>query len=162
MILYHGSRSAIERPSLAFARERTDFGKGFYTTPIREQAERWARRLSADTTPAIVSAYKFLERADEDISSFRVLEFNAHSKKWLDFITANRIGPQPEDEWDLIIGGVANDKVFNTLELYFKGEYTSGEAIRRLRYNKPNYQYCFKSQELIDHYLRYAGSEEII
>jgi hypothetical protein len=162
MILYHGSCSAIEKPDLAFARERTDFGRGFYTTPIKEQAERWARRLSADKKAAVVSSYKFLERTDEDISSYRVLEFNAHSKKWLDFITANRIGPQPEEAWDLIIGGVANDKVFNTLELYFKGEYTEREAIRRLRYNKPNYQYCFKSKELIDCYLRYSGSEEIV
>ena len=43
-------------------------------------------------------------------------------------------------KYDLIIGGVANDKVFNTCELYFK-QYIGKEAtLDRLRYEKPNCQ----------------------
>lgn len=40
MIVYHGSYCRVERPELTFSRKKLDFGKGFYITPIREQAER--------------------------------------------------------------------------------------------------------------------------
>ncbi|MDR1827235.1 MAG: DUF3990 domain-containing protein [Methylobacteriaceae bacterium] len=161
MILYHGSYAAITKPDLSFARLKTDFGSGFHTTPIREQAVNWSKHFLREGKPAVVSAYAFLEKAGEDISRFKVLEFNTHSKKWLDFIMANRLGQPVGERWDLVIGGVANDKVFNTLELYFKGELTSAQAIRRLRYNKPNFQYCFKNQVLINDYLHFAGAEDV-
>jgi len=161
MILYHGSYRAIEKPDLSFSREKTDFGRGFYTTPVKEQAVNWSRRFLREGGAAVISAYAFLEKAGDSISRFRILEFNTHSKKWLDFITASRLGQPLEVQWDLVIGGVANDKVFNTLELYFNGELTSAQAIRRLRYNKPNFQYCFKNQELINDFLHFSDAEEI-
>jgi hypothetical protein len=45
MILYHGSYLAVEKPYIIFSRDNVDFGKGFYTTPIREQAVRWSERF---------------------------------------------------------------------------------------------------------------------
>lgn len=38
MILYHGSYLEVVKPDLEHSRENIDFGKGFYTTPIYEQA----------------------------------------------------------------------------------------------------------------------------
>ena len=52
-------------------------------------------------------------------------------------------------EYDVVIGGVANDKVFNTVELFFDGLIDKTEAIRRLRYEKPNLQICFRSQKAV-------------
>lgn len=46
-------------------------------------------------------------------------------------------------DYDLVLGGVANDKVFNTVELFFDGLIDKAEAINRLRYEKPNLQICF-------------------
>ena len=43
MLLYHGSTMAVRKPTFMRGRLRTDFGKGFYTTTSREQAEKWAR-----------------------------------------------------------------------------------------------------------------------
>lgn len=40
-----------------------------------------------------------------------------------------------------MIGGVANDKAFNTVELYFDNLIDKKEAIHRLRFEKPNLQY---------------------
>ena len=40
MILYHGSYIAISKPDLLHSRPYVDFGRGFYTTPFRDQAER--------------------------------------------------------------------------------------------------------------------------
>ena len=38
MILYHGSSIEITKPDLMHSRPNVDFGKGFYTTPLHEQA----------------------------------------------------------------------------------------------------------------------------
>jgi hypothetical protein len=156
MKLYHGSALAIEKPDLSFSRDYTDFGKGFYTTPLYEQAARWARRMSPES--GVVTVYEFLKPAESFPKEIRLLEFNTHSKKWLDFIAGCRLGKNTAAPYDLIIGGVANDKVFDTLSLYFSGVLNATEAIRRLRYNKPNFQYCFKTQSVIDSYLKYESS----
>ena len=56
--------------------------------------------------------------------------------------------------------GVANDKVFNTVELFFDGLIEKLEAIRRLRYEKPNLQICFRTQKALDA-LRFERSEKV-
>ena len=47
MRLYHGSTQIIEKPLVSYGRENLDFGKGFYTTNIQEQAENWVSRFIA-------------------------------------------------------------------------------------------------------------------
>lgn len=54
--------------------------------------------------------------------------------------------------------GVANDKVFNTVELFFDGLIDKEEAIKRLRYEKPNMQICFRSEKALN-CLYFEGSE---
>jgi len=160
MILYHGSFLSVENPDISFSRPRTDFGKGFYLTPIKSQAFSWAQRFLRERGTAVVSMYKFLSNSDDKLpSNVKVLEFESHNKEWLEFITACRLGLPVDEQWELIIGGVANDKVFDTLQLYFDEIIGADEAIGRLRYNKPNFQYCFKTQSLIDQSLSFTGSE---
>lgn len=43
--LYHGSFVSVPSPLTGVGRRELDFGPGFYVTNIREQAERWARRV---------------------------------------------------------------------------------------------------------------------
>lgn len=59
-----------------------------------------------------------------------------------------------------LIGGVANDKIFNTVELYFDNLIDKKEAIHRLRFEKPNLQYCFRTQKALN-LLEFAGSEKV-
>jgi hypothetical protein len=161
VILYHGSSAPVEKPHLSYSRESTDFGRGFYVTPLREQAETWARRFLLNSGSGVVTSYDFLRPADPFPPEIRLLEFNTHTQKWLDFIASCRLGKPIDGEFDLIIGGVANDKVFDTLTLYFDGTLSAREAIRRLRYNKPNFQYCFKTQQIIDKYLIFREAEAL-
>ncbi|MDR3088428.1 MAG: DUF3990 domain-containing protein [Desulfobulbaceae bacterium] len=163
MILYHGSYLAIENPSLSFSRKLVDFGAGFYTTPIKEQAVAWAAHFKSKGRKAVLSSYGFLQKPIEEIlpDNLKILEFDTHSMDWLNFIAACRLGEPADHGRDLIMGGVANDKVFDTLQLYFDGLLPAEEAIRHLRYNKPNFQYCFKNQWLIDNYLHFISSEEV-
>jgi len=160
MILYHGSYTAVEKTDLSFSRPRTDFGLGFYLTPLREQAASWANRFLIQHETAFITAYEFLSGINNKLpTETKILEFDAHNREWLDFITACRLGLSADAQWDLVIGGVANDKVFDTLQLYFDKYIDAEEAIGRLRYNKPNFQYCFKKQALIDQFLQYKDLE---
>ena len=160
MILYHGSYKVIEKPDLSFSRLRTDFGKGFYLTPVKEQALNWSQRFLRERGTAVISFYEFLPKPGDKLpDSVKILEFDTHSLEWLNFITACRLGQPVDIDWDLVIGGVANDKVFDTLQLYFDGLIGAEEAIGRLRFNKPGFQYCFKTQSLIEKFLQFTDSE---
>ncbi|MEG1780814.1 MAG: DUF3990 domain-containing protein, partial [Clostridium sp.] len=65
-------------------------------------------------------------------------------------------------KYDVVIGGVANDKVFDTIELFFDGLIDKTVAIERLRYEKPNFQVCFCSQKVIEQYVRFIDSEVVL
>ncbi len=54
---------------------------------------------------------------------------------------------------------MANDRVFNTVELFYEGLITKDEALGRLRFEHPNWQVCFRTQEALDACLRFEGSE---
>lgn len=158
MIVYHGSSLEVAVPDICHSRDNVDFGKGFYVTPIKEQAQKWAARFKRRKGQGVISAYEF------DIEScknaFEILEFDGYTGEWLDFITACR-NLNDTSTYDLVIGGVANDRVFNTIELYFDGLIEKEEAIKRLRYMKPNLQICIRNQDVIEKYLRFMESEEI-
>jgi hypothetical protein len=160
MILYHGSFCEVEKPDFWRSRDKLDFGKGFYTTPIKEQAERWSQRFKRIKGQSVLSWYEADEAAMRN--ELRILEFIGYTEEWLDYITLCRLGIGNNEGCDIIIGGVANDKVFNALESYFNGSLSKLAAISRLRFEKPNLQYCFANQKTIDNYLRYVGSEVLL
>ena len=142
MKVYHGSYVAVPYPDLTHSRENVDFGKGFYTTPIYEQAEQWAKRFRKQNKTGVVSEYSFDDRSLSDV---RVLTFESYSEEWLDFILQCRTCKDATD-YDIVIGGVANDRVFNTVELYFDGLIDKVEAIKRLMYEETNLQITFRTE----------------
>lgn len=117
MILYHGSYMEISKPDLKHSRDNVDFGRGFYVTPIYEQAAKWCGKFKRRGQEGVVSKYNF---GNNDVQGLKVLEFDSYSEEWLDFIISCR---RCEDAtvYDVVIGGVANDKVFNTVELFWRG-----------------------------------------
>lgn len=54
-----------------------------------------------------------------------------------------------------------NDKVFNTIDLYFVGVITKEEALGRLKYEKPNHQICILNGQMIDRHLHFIKAEKI-
>ena len=157
MIVYHGSYLEIELPDLAHSRSNVDFGPGFYTTPIYGQAENWCGRFKRRGKDAIISKYCYDEDKAEQL---KILNFESYSEAWLDFIMNCR-REQDNTDYDIVIGGVANDKVFNTVELYYDNLIDKKEAISRLRYEKPNLQICFRTQRAIDTCLHFEGSDKL-
>ena len=156
MILYHGSYLEIRKPDLNHSRNNVDFGRGFYVTPLREQASKWGAKFQRRGKCGIISRYRFDESRKAEL---KVLEFHTYSEAWLDFILNCR-SEHDRTDYDLVIGGVANDKVFNTVELFFDGLIDKQEAIRRLRYEKPNLQICFRTEKALA-MLHFEGSETI-
>ncbi len=64
--------------------------------------------------------------------------------------------------YDAVRGGIADDRIFNTIELYTAGIISKEETLSRLVYEKPNNQICIISQEVADRYLRFISSEELL
>ena len=156
MILYHGSFQEVSNPNLEHSRTNVDFGRGFYTTPIYAQAIKWSEKFKNRGWRGIISSYTIDEHYFEIL---KVLSFETYSEEWLDFILNCRSGKDVSDN-DIVIGGVANDKVFNTVELYFDGLIDKNEALKRLRYEEPNLQICFRSMEALSR-IHFEGSEQI-
>ncbi|MCR5151301.1 MAG: DUF3990 domain-containing protein [Clostridiales bacterium] len=155
MRVYHGSYTEIPVPDVSHSRRAVDFGPGFYVTPIYEQAKKWAEKFGRRGKSSVISEYEFNENA---FSFLKALRFDSYSDEWLNYVIACR-KEAVNDDYDIIIGGVANDKVFDTVELFFDGLIEASVAIERLKYEKPNLQICFKTQKAIDNYLKFSGSE---
>lgn len=156
MILYHTSDQPIVHPDIKFSRAYLDFGKGFYTTPNRSQAEKYAKRFFKEDRPAFLNVFEL----DDNPNSFTHKTFEAYDGEWLDYVVACRRN-LPHEIYDIVEGGIADDDVFNTLDLYMDELIPRDEAIKRLRKKKPNWQICLCNQELIDKHLHYVESIEL-
>lgn len=161
MRLYHGSYMSVTAPLTGVGRRDLDFGPGFYVTSLREQAERWARRvciIRAVETPTL-SAYEF----DESLlpAGVRRLRLEHYDQEWLDFIVSSRRGEEPWKGYDIIEGGVANDQVIDTVEDYLAGRITAEQAIGQLRFAQLTHQMCISSQAIVDRCMRFIAAEPV-
>ena len=154
MILFHGSDREVAKPDIFHSRREVDFGAGFYTTPIEEQARNWCRKFVSKGKQGVVSVYT----VDETVfGNSHTKRFESYSEEWLEFVSQCRTG-QDGSDYGIVIGGVANDRVFDTVELYFDNLISRAEAIGRLAMEKPNLQICFRRQEILDGYLKFERS----
>lgn len=159
MLVYHGSYCEIINPDIKYSRDKLDFGRGFYITPIEEQAISWVSRFKRVGKSGIVNVYEFdFEKVKKNL---RTLIFAEYSTEWLEFIIKCRNGELIYQNYDVIAGGIADDKVFNTVELYLEQLISKEEALGRLKYCKPNFQICIINQGCINDYLKYKESRDI-
>ena len=160
LTVYHGATDVVSSPICAFGRPRLDFGQGFYVTDIKEQSIRWAKTMSGKRSlPPVLNIYT-LDRELILLEGKHKI-FTSYDAEWLDFIVANRRGENLASEYDYIEGGIANDRVIDTVNLYIQGLIDSATALQQLAFYKPNNQICLINQSLTDKYLHYYGSERI-
>ena len=86
--------------------------------------------------------------------------FETYDEEWLDFVMSCRTGNVVGD-FDIIIGGIADDKIFDTLTLYIEGIISKAEALQRLAYEKPNIQYCIRTEEMLHRHITFKDVVEI-
>ncbi|MDF2854660.1 MAG: hypothetical protein K0Q87_511 [Neobacillus sp.] len=157
MIIYHGSDLIVDKPEILKSNRLLDFGMGFYTTSSKEQASRWAEKVSArnNTDKKIISVYQFdFENAKKEL---KIIEFNSADEKWLKFITNNRNGKNIEEKYDIVLGPVADDNVYLTAKLFETGVLGIEEALLRLKVAKLFDQIHFYTNKslkfcIYDHY----------
>jgi hypothetical protein len=133
MKLYHGSTVGVEKPDLQKCRSATDFGQAFYTTTSFEQAERWAKikQKRANSKSAVVSAFEFEERILYS-TDYKVHHFEKATKEWLEFVISNRRGVHTQN-YDFVMGPVANDALYATILIYEQGIISADAAIEQLK-----------------------------
>ena len=150
--LYHGSNAPIEHIDLAQSKPNKDFGKAFYPSEHRQQAEE----MSAFTVErlggkAFVTEYEFDEQwLQGDLLKIKI--FKDYSREWADFVFANRNASCETNihNFDIVYGPIANDRVGRQIFNYKEGYIDADEFMNRLKYMKGvTFQYAFCTEKTI-------------
>ena len=158
MICYHGSDTIIDVPRIIDNRRPLDFGGGFYLTTSKEQAKNWAIKVSYrnNNDRKYINCYEFdLETAVKE--KLTVKRFDLADEKWLDFICRNRSGNYFH-EYDIVIGPVADDKVYRVVVEYENGDIDKESALKNLKTEKLCDQVLFHTDRSLL-YLKYLNTE---
>ena len=146
MILYHGSNHDFISVDLSKSKDKRDFGKGFYTTTIKEQAQQWGfnmfHRFGSDGI--FLFEFEFFPSG-----GLKNKTFSGITDEWFDFILTNRTLGGIQHNFDYIQGPVANDKTFLTITGFIDGVISREEAIQRLRYFKSNDQISLHTENAV-------------
>ena len=154
--LYHGTTIPFEAPDLSKSRKGMDFGLGFYATPNRESAERWAKKLSylrRNGAPVVLS-FPFDE--DGARAAGLVKDFPAMNIDWVKFVLANRLEEFSANEhnldnrYDIVHGYIADDRLMQIIDDYSRGDLTVEEVEFRLAHAPvKTFQYSFHSERAL-------------
>ena len=94
--LYHGTtlndaRDIVNKGiDMAMGREKLDFGRGFYTTVMTDEAWKWARR-QADRTGGLPAVVKITIKV-EDLAGLSGVHFTHHTPEFEKFVREARAG----------------------------------------------------------------------
>ena len=159
MILHHGSDIEVNNPIIIKTEKGRDFGCAFYLTPIKEQAERMAKRKQRmnKSQSAIVSVFEWDEK---DIDGLNYKKFVNPDLEWLDMIIKCRTNFTFEHGYDIIEGKIADDSVGETILFVIDGVITKEDALDRLKFQKINSQIAFCSEQSIA-LLKFVNSYEV-
>ncbi len=141
--LYHGSKSGIRGTIAPMSREHCDFGKGFYMGTDRTQPLTLICNYPKSKIYTLAA----------DLSDLKVLNMEA-GLDWALLVAYNRgkmeqVKGSPIYEQyknlsrnrDMIIGNIANDRMFVVLDRFFSGEITDLALINSLSALKLGKQY---------------------
>ncbi len=159
MILYHGTNIDIQQIDLSKCRPNKDFGKGFYLTTIKEQAERMALRVSKMFGgDPIINEYIFEDKVITS-SDLNIKFFDNPNKEWAQFVIANRNYKRIENiqednnidnRYDIVIGPIANDDLALLFRQFSDGLITVETLVKEMEYKKLTDQYSFHTDRAIN------------
>lgn len=151
--LYHGSNVKIQVPDLIHSKPFKDFGKGFYLSDNEQQAWDLAKQKieQLHTGQPEISIFLF----DETIMNGKELKvkvFDDYSEEWAQFVLDNRNEkfPQPQHDYDIVYGPIADDGVNFQLRRYRGGVISMQRLIEELKYAKGiTFQYFFGTERAL-------------
>lgn len=135
MVVYHGSDTIVDIPSILEANRPLDFGGGFYVTSNKEQARSWAIKVAYRNANHHSCINKYVFDEEKAVKELNVIRFQCADEVWLDFICANRQGFYTGD-YDIVIGPVADDNVYRVVVEYENGDTDKESALKRLKTEK--------------------------
>jgi hypothetical protein len=159
MILYHGSNIEIEKINLDKCRPFKDFGRGFYTTTLKDQAWSMADR----TVRIFKKGFPFVTEFtidDELINNTRFNKkyFTQPDINWARFVMNNRNeyykdidNPDcnTDCKYDMVFGPVANDDISALMDVYLSGIISDDALIKELIFRELNNQISFHTERII-------------
>ena len=160
--LYHGGEMPVKVPRVVSPKavRPLDFGSGFYTTTSRDQARKWIGiRLRQHAYETGCVSHFAVDRAVFGESGLKTLVFHGPEEAWFDFVMDNRHMADFTHDYDIVMGPVANDNVYETLTLFEDGIISKSEAIARLKTYKLVDQVLFHTEAALK-FLRFVDSEE--
>ena len=164
MIVYHGSTVEVSAPKVLITEVGRDFGPAFYTTDIREQAERWAKRRQrfmskmGKETRAIVSVYEF--DAEGARRELKMKAYPAVSMDWLDMVVKCRSTLSFRHDFDIVSGKIANDSVGETISYVVAGVMPREMALEKLKFQEINNQIAFCNLAAL-RFIKFVRSYEV-
>ena len=153
IILYHGSKSGIRGPIAPISRERCDFGKGFYMGSEPYQPLTLISDFE-DSRFYVISL---------DMTDLRVLNVKP-DLEWAMLVAYNR-GKMDEAKgtslyqryaamakgYDVIVGSIANDRMFYVLDNFFLGNITDKALVKSLSALQLGQQYVAITEKACKH-----------
>jgi len=159
MTLYHGSNTEINAIILDKCRPYKDFGKGFYTSTLQENAWRMAKRamlINREGSPC-VTAFFFDDNFLSD-TSLKIKQFAEPDNEWARFVINNRNSKfkdiqcnecNTDAKYDIAIGPAANDDIVALMEIFITGLISDEILARELTFRKLSSQISFHTEKSI-------------
>ena len=152
LIVYHGSKKGLQGKIEPISRESCDFGKGFYLGSNPAQP----LTLICDEDKPVLYTMKL------NLTGLKVLkvEMNlewamliAYYRGYMDEVKGSKIYKKYEkmvDGYDVILGYIANDRMYRVMKSFFEKEITEVALIHSLSALDLGYQYVCKTQKACD------------
>lgn len=93
-------------------------------------------------------------------SNLKSKVFHNADEEWLDFVMSNRQNIDFTYDFDVVMGAVANDNVYASLNLYEDGFLSKKELLEELMAWKYVDQICFHTEKSLQ-YLKFIKAEEL-
>jgi len=159
MMLYHGSNMEIDAIDLDKCRPYRDFGKGFYTSPVLEQAWAMAKRAVRINRKGIpcVTAFSFDDNLLSD-TALSVKRFTGPDSEWARFVINNRNRKysdvqnpdcNTDSKYDIVVGPVANDDIAALMDVFLAGLLSDEALAKELTFRNLSTQISFHTKNSI-------------
>lgn len=159
MRLYHGSNILIDGINLAMCRPYKDFGKGFYMTDIKEQAEKMALRVARIYGGNPVVNIFEIDDDFKNVPNIKIKDFGEQTtEEWAKFVMNNRdrtfadihnVLCNMDNKYDIVIGPVADDNMALLFRQYVNEIIDFSTLLKGMIYKKTSSQYSFHTERSI-------------
>lgn len=139
LAVFHTGFAEIREPDVHYGRKNADFGQGFYLSDDESFSVRWAWEKAGSST--YINCYEL------DLTGLEVLRLE-RNEQWFRYIFRNRRGYEDMyGQYDVIMGPIANDTLYDTFGIMTSGLLTDEEALKLLLVGSEYTQIVIKSKK---------------